>query len=168
MEDNPITQHKFRADSKLTFEQVYTFAFDTYIPEFQILAKELGEEKFDAALEKIALETARRAGEEAASKLASNDFAAFLDSSAKDAYFWDHVLTVETVMQTATVSEIKVTECLWAKTFRELDAEKLGYILVCNPDFAYCQGFNLHIHLIRTKTLMQGDDYCNHHWCWRE
>ena len=164
----PLTQHKFQSDSNMTFQEVYTFSFDTYIPEFQQLARELGEETFYAALEKIALETARKAGEEDAKKLSSNDIAAFINAGKDRNYFWSHVLTYETVEETPATSEIKVTECLWAKTFRELGAEKLGFILVCNPDYSYCQGFNPKITMTRTKTLMQGDDCCNHRWRWRE
>jgi len=43
---------------------------------------------------------------------------------------------------------------------RELNATDIGYAVICHGDYAYCQGFNPKIRLIRTKTLMQGDDCC--------
>ena len=36
--------------------------------------------------------------------------------------FAKHVLTVEIVEDTPQAIEVKVTECLWAKTFREMEA----------------------------------------------
>jgi len=68
------------------------------------------------------------------------------------------------VEDSETAHEIRVTECLWAKTFREAGAAAIGYAVVCHGDYAECQAFNPHIRMIRTKTLMQGDDCCNHRW----
>jgi hypothetical protein len=78
--------------------------------------------------------------------------------------FWRHVLTFELVENTAKAAEIKVTECLWAKTFREANAADIGYAFVCHGDFAYAPAFNPKMKMIRTKTLMQGHDCCNHRY----
>ena len=76
------------------------------------------------------------------------------------------ILTLEIVEDTPQAVEVKVTECLWAKTFREMGAAEIGYSLICYRDYADCQGFNPSITMIRSKTLMQGDDYCNHRFVW--
>lgn len=95
-----------------------------------------------------------------------NDFAAFNAWAREPSHFWKHVLTFEVVEDTPQAFEVQVTECLWAKTFREIGAADIGYLLICHPDYAYCQGFNSKITMSRSKTLMQGDDYCNHYWVW--
>jgi len=62
--------------------------------------------------------------------------------------------------------EIRVTECLWAKTFRDAKAGDIGYATICYQDYAMSQGFSSKLKMIRSKTLMQGHDYCNHRWVW--
>jgi hypothetical protein len=74
------------------------------------------------------------------------------------------VLTFEVVENTPKAAEFKVSECLWAKTFREAKAGDLGYALVCDSDYAAAEGFNPKMRMIRTKTLMQGHDCCNHRY----
>ena len=44
--------------------------------------------------------------------------------------------------------------------FREEDAADIGYAMVCYPDYAVARGLNPKLRLVRTKTLMQGDDSC--------
>jgi hypothetical protein len=61
---------------------------------------------------------------------------------------------------------VRVTECLWAKTFRDLGASEIGSMLICHRDYADCRGFNPRITMIRSKTLMQGDEFCNHRFVW--
>jgi len=39
--------------------------------------------------------------------------------------------------------------------------EEIGFDLSCNRDFNLVAGFNKNIKLKRTKTLMQGDSYCD-------
>ena len=49
---------------------------------------------------------------------------------------------------------------------REEDALDLGYACVCHADFGLPVGINPKLKLIRTKTLMQGHDCCNHRYVW--
>jgi len=77
-----------------------------------------------------------------------------------------HVLTLKVVEDTPEAYEVKSTEGLWAQTFREKGAAEIGYALQCHRDYADCQGFNPKMTLTRSKTLMQGDDCCNHRFVW--
>jgi hypothetical protein len=70
--------------------------------------------------------------------------------------------------ETSSELSLHVDECLYANIFKELDAESLGYLMVCNPDHAYAQACNPSVKLRRTKTLMEGDSHCNHTWYWNE
>jgi hypothetical protein len=166
MSAEPIAHHKFLADSAMTFQEVFDFAYKGLIPVLQGLAVELGEDRFLEALKKVAFEAALKAGQETARQLLCNDFAAFNASMKEPDHFSKHILTLEVVEDTPRAVEVKVTECLWAKTFRELGAAEIGYRLICHRDYADCQGFNPRITLTRTKTLMQGDDCCNHRFLW--
>jgi hypothetical protein len=82
----------------------------------------------------------------------------------KPGRFWSNVLTFQIIEDTPKAFELKVTECLWAKTYRDANAAGLGYLLSCYGDFASAKGFNPKMHMIRTKTLMQGDAFCNHRY----
>lgn len=57
---------------------------------------------------------------------------------------------------------MKVTRCMWADEMRKLDAGDIGYVFSCCWDYGFCQGLNPAIQFTRTKTLMQGDDCCDH------
>lgn len=70
------------------------------------------------------------------------------------------------VNQTDKELGLHVTKCLDAEVFKELGAVDLGYLIVCNPDHAYAKACNPRVKLRRSKTLMQGDPYCNHTWYW--
>ena len=61
-----------------------------------------------------------------------------------------------------------ITSCLTEIVFREADALDLGYACVCHADFGLPVGLNPKLKLIRTKTLMQGHDCCNHRYVWED
>jgi hypothetical protein len=78
---------------------------------------------------------------------------------------WDQVgpdldFTIEE--QTPDHMKMCVTRCMWADEFCKLDAADIGYAFYCASDYGYCQGLNPAITFSRTKTLMQGDDCCDH------
>jgi len=169
MEAKTSGKHKFFKDSGMTFKEVYDFAFkDSFIPIIKNLAKELKEDSFMEILKRAAYEAALQEGQNEAKDRPNNDFANFTAWARDSINFWKHFLTLDIVEDTDKAFEIKVTECLYAKTFRENDAGDIGYVTICHPDYAFCQGFNPKIKMIRTKTLMQGDDCCNHRWIWEE
>lgn len=165
MDTETTVTHKFQEGSDMTFQQVFEFAFERLVPILQGLAKESGEEEFLQALRKVAFECAFKAGQEKARQLPSNDLAAF-KGAGEPRHFGKHVFTLETIEDSPQALELRVAECLYAKTFREMGAAKIGYSLICHRDYGDCQGFNPKITMMRSKTLMQGDDYCNHRFVW--
>jgi fumarate reductase iron-sulfur subunit len=59
---------------------------------------------------------------------------------------------------------MKITECLWAKTFREADAAEIGYAGCCYQDYAAARAYHPKLKFYRENTLMQGHDYCYNKW----
>jgi len=53
------------------------------------------------------------------------------------------------------------TRCMWAEVFRELGEPELGFIL-CASDEPAVKSYNPKLGFKRTKTLMEGDDICDH------
>ncbi len=64
--------------------------------------------------------------------------------------------------------QLHVTRCPVAEIAKRLKLEKWGFIFHCMGDEPICEGYNPEIILTRTKTLMEGEEYCNHFYSYRE
>jgi predicted ArsR family transcriptional regulator len=64
--------------------------------------------------------------------------------------------------------QIHVTKCPIAEIAKALNLEKWGFIFHCMGDEAICEGYNPEIRFARTKTLMEGDEYCDHFYSYHE
>jgi predicted ArsR family transcriptional regulator len=64
--------------------------------------------------------------------------------------------------------QLTVTRCPVAEIARTLKLEKWGFIFHCMGDESICEGYNSAIGMRRTKTLMEGDEYCNHFYYYKE
>ena len=160
----PLNPTQSEVDAKMTFKQVYDFAFNDNIQILKALENEIGREKFLPMLQKVASNTAAEQVKRSAPPPPKNTLAAFISTCFDDQYFWSHVLSKNTVENTEKAYEMRVTGCLWSETFRAAGAADLGYATICHPDYAVASAFNPKIRMVRTKTLMQGQDCCSHRW----
>jgi hypothetical protein len=167
-EENPPPQHKFMEDSKMSFRALFKFTFQNYyIPCLERLAGEIGRDKLIEMLKRLASESAARRQKESTKDLPNTDFATFVARSKSGMNrFVKHVLTWEDGERTETSVRTKFTECLWATTFREVNASDIGYAAICYPDYASASAFNPKIRLIRPTTLMEGHDCCDFQYVW--
>ncbi len=78
---------------------------------------------------------------------------------------WDQMVD-DTLFEVEERSEsclrLRVTKCLFADEMAKRDARDIGDAFYCAYDFGFCQGLNPDMVFTRTKTLMNGDDCCNH------
>jgi len=157
-------KHKFESNSRMTMEQVYDFAFKgNYIPAMKNLMKLIGKKKFLYMLKKSS-EMLYENDEDTYFKNKERTLKTWSEYSKKLMKDWDNILTGEILTDAESVLEIKYTECLYAKTFREADAVDIGYAVLCHQDYPWTKQFNPKLKLIREKTLMQGDDCCHFKW----
>ncbi|HCY43633.1 MAG TPA: hypothetical protein DHV48_20250 [Prolixibacteraceae bacterium] len=135
----------------MTYDQVFAFAYrDAILPQLIELSNELGRDKLIGMLKK------------ATDKVCSQpDYESRL-SSTMPKEFWSNVLDIQVLENTASTRIYKITNCLWAKVFREAKAEDIGYALVCYGDYAIAKTNNKTLE--RDKTLMQGNDCCMLKW----
>jgi hypothetical protein len=160
-------KHKFLEDSGMNFEDVFKFAYKEFIEAMQFFGRQLGKERLLEMLRKDSEEYAVREAQEYLKKLKANDFATFKEmSKEKPNRFWEHVQTKVIIEETESTFAKNVTECLFAKTFRDCDAADIGYAYSCYYDFPAAQAYNPKLKLIRTKTLMAGDDCCDFRHVW--
>ncbi len=161
------SQHKFSDDAQWSYEQIYKHSFvSTLLPNLNAVADQIGRERLIGILRTAATERAKKNGANMALKAPKADFDFYNSWTRETDRFWQHVVTYSIVVQNQTDFEFRVTECLWAKTFREAHAEDYGAAIVCNADYGHAEGYSSHLTLTRTRTLMQGNDYCNHHYHW--
>lgn len=150
-------------ESDMSWVEIFRFAFQqNYIPTMKALAARIGNKKLVGMLQEITSESARRgmAGRPAGAR----DFATWVAGMKSPPPLFQHALVYEIVEDTDRAFEFRISQCLWAKAFREEGAAEIGYAAVCYPDFAVANAFNPKLKLLRTKTLMQGDDCCNHRY----
>ena len=157
----PAAKHKFLEDSGMSFQEVFDLAFkEFYIPIMKSLANEIGKDEFIETLKKARSECGKQEGQNLAKSLGKNDMASFA-AWIKENELFKHACTFDIVEETDKAFEQKITECLWAKTFREADAADIGYAAICYGDYTFAPSFNPKMKMIRPKTLMQGHDFCH-------
>ncbi len=147
----------------LSWESIFRFTFQrNYIPIMKSFADRIGKEKLLSMLRETQDELARRGM--ARRPESQRTWAVWTAGLRSPDPMFQHALVAEIVEDSEHAFEFRVKQCLWAKSFRDADAADIGYAGVCHPDFAVASAFNPRMKLIRTKTLMQGDEYCNHRY----
>ncbi|MHA2141624.1 MAG: L-2-amino-thiazoline-4-carboxylic acid hydrolase [Candidatus Thorarchaeota archaeon] len=65
------------------------------------------------------------------------------------------------------VLQIHCTKCPIADGYRAIGKENIGILFHCNEDPHIAAGFNSDFEFSCTKTLMEGEGYCNHRYSLR-
>ena len=154
-------QHKFQKDFCQTYEKAFIWRFGYYIDIMQRFAEYFGRDKLITMIKRAVDERNEGGGTD----YPEHTFTEYIESG-KNAF--KNMMTWEVIEESNRAYEIKVTECLWAKTFQERNAADIGYATICYSDFSDARAYHSKIKLERTKTIMQGDDCCNHRWTWEE
>lgn len=128
-------------------------------PFIKAFIKEIGEEKAINIVKKVIETLAYESGRELAKLLGGNS----LEDYAKGLDLWmkDGSLNIEILEKSRTELSFKVTKCLFVELYKELGIPEMGKLLSCDRDFAMIKGFNPNIELVRTKTIMEGNNYCD-------
>jgi hypothetical protein len=150
-------KHKFQKDFVQTYEEAFIWRFDYYIEIMLQMAKLLGRDKL-LDLIKNARDNCQAPRSAKSPDFSFTDWIVSGEEASKNTYTWD------VIEKTDKIYEIRITECLWTKIFRERNAADIGYATICHGDFASARSAHPKLRLERTKILMQGDDCCNHRW----
>lgn len=147
-------------------EEVLRFALGYSVPFLKKMQAEMGKEKFIEILKKstsanmaeviaaMSKDTANRS-----MKSFGELVNGFLSSPPYQGGF-----KYEIVENTDRVLELKYTECIMAKLYREMDAADIGYSIECYPSDAAGKAFNPKTKAVSGKNMMKGDAYCNERW----
>ena len=158
-------QHKFDVETemKMSPSQRVSFQNGNFIAFIKVLQTELDEEELIRLLEVYSEGVGRGVGESQAKRSPDTSFQTYVSTFRPPRYA--NLLTHEIVEDSAKAFEIRVTECVWAKVFRDAGlGGPVGQAAICNMDYAWPTAFNKDFKMERDKTLMQGDAYCNHRY----
>ncbi len=71
------------------------------------------------------------------------------------------VMEMEVIEKSSTTYFFNVTSCPYYEKYKELGLEEYGVELSCCRDEPFARGFNSQLKLIRSKTIMEGAEYCD-------
>jgi hypothetical protein len=159
-----LSGQKYSDKTDMTWEELFKFAYGNAIPVMKNLSDQIGKEKFLDMLKKATSEAAVREIEETYRNKPKRDLATLVAEMKQPDSLYKHTLTYEFVKDTEKEVDLRITECLWAKTFREANAADLGYAMICHGDIAATKAYNPKLTMNRPKLLMKGDDECRFHY----
>ena len=153
---------KFLEDSGMSVKDVYTFAYETFLPVYQNMANNVGREKFLEMLMQASAENMSQMVSSMAKEIPERDMEAFADLllGYLSAVPFNKAFAFEVVEKSEKAVELKFTECLPARIFREMNAADIGYAFECYPAAAVARAFNSKMRWTNPKNLMKGDEVC--------
>jgi hypothetical protein len=123
-------------------------------------AKEFGLEKTLAVAKEIICKDAVLSGQILAEKYSGNSLNELL-RIVEEVWATDGTMEIANLQLSEDSLKFDVTRCGYAEMYERLGVKELGTLLSCCRDFAFMDGFNPEIELLRTKTIMDGDDICD-------
>ncbi len=165
----PPKAHKFDSElpRRITYREAFAMTYGrAFIPLALMITRRLGRDAGLDLLKASATEQAASQALEAAKAVGGTDFAAFKKAMNNPAVA--NVWTRDVVEDSDSAFEVRVSECLWAATFRDAKAGDEGFAAVCHGDYAFATAFNPRLELVRDRTLMQGHAFCNHRYRWKK
>jgi predicted ArsR family transcriptional regulator len=128
-------------------------------PVFTVLKERFGQDQakeiIGLAIKRVAKETGAKLAKEMGGGTMANLIALQPMWQANDA------LKVEVLTEKADQFAYNVTHCAYAAMYRKLGLGDLGFLLSCNRDAAFIEGFAPDMELQRSQTLMEGAPFCD-------
>ena len=128
-------------------------------PVIQAVSKKLGKNEALEVLKDINQQEAFERGQKLAAETGENG----IETLVEDVATWGAggSWEMEVVEQTSRTYFFNVLRCPYYEKYRELGLEEFGVELSCCRDEPFARGLNPHLKLVRTKTIMEGADYCD-------
>ncbi|MDN5938044.1 MAG: L-2-amino-thiazoline-4-carboxylic acid hydrolase [Salinisphaera sp.] len=137
----------------------YKIQAEVLVPLVKTLQAELGEERANTLVREGIGQWARELGKTIGSM--GNGSSAEKMAAAIPAFADGGALDLDMLEQTEDALDFNVTGCRYAKFYQELGAPELGFLLVCQADFAMTEGVGSDLELKRSQTIMQGAAHCD-------
>ena len=129
-------------------------------PIFEEMVTQLGKEVAVTILESAIKRDAIAHGKSSSSSdMEQNHMSAFI--KLYELWTAEDALEIDVLEQSDQSFKFNVTRCRYAEMYRNLDIAELGSVLSCGRDKHFCGGFNPHLQLERSQTIMRGADFCD-------
>ena len=129
-------------------------------PIYDIMKREFGIEKAQAIIEEAITDAAVSAGKAFAAKEPNGTS---VESFVALQYLWekDDALEIEVLNDNHERYDYDVKRCRYAEMYHEMGLGEIGFLLSCNRDSKFIEGYAPHVKLTRPHTVMNGDGFCD-------
>jgi hypothetical protein len=128
-------------------------------PFVEALGQRFGREAVVEVLRATIARIAREQGGQAAVACGGGDLGAL--KKLTDKWRQGGALELAVLQHDSAKYEFNVTRCKFAEMYARLGIPELGEVLSCDRDFHASEGFNPHLQLTRTQTIMGGAEHCD-------
>ncbi len=129
------------------------------VPLIEAFSHEFGNKKVLELVRSGIVQIATDQGAELAQQVGGNSLAHFAESLR----FWTRITLWRSILLSKASRNFifNVTRCRYAELYEKLGFATWGSLFSCTRDFALIKGFNHHINLKRTRTIMEGAAHCD-------
>lgn len=118
----------------------------------------------EAMARQIIADSVRRASVEQGSQMAAatpggTSLQSFID--AQEMWTRGGALTIDVKEASSRRFAFHVTDCAYAKMYREMGLGDIGHLLSCQRDGTFCEGYDPRLKLQRSQTIMGGAEHCD-------
>ena len=153
--------HPVETETEHTFLEILgrkmAGAVSMYVDAVRTIQAVYGPEAADAIRNHRMRKAVERASARGAQAAASGlrTFCTALEEACRGSHEWEK-------LEDSDVRQVyRFTRCMWAEIFGSLNAEDIGF-WICEGDGPVAAASNPRICFRRTKTLMEGDECCDH------
>lgn len=129
------------------------------VPVIRTVSKKIGRNEALKILKEVNEQEAFQRGQSLKKKEVQNGIAEL----AREVASWGEggKWEMDILEQTPTTYFFNVVQCPYYEKYRELGLLDFGVELSCCRDKPFAEGFNSRLKLVRSKTIMEGDEYCD-------
>jgi fumarate reductase iron-sulfur subunit len=128
-------------------------------PVIEAVSQRIGNDEALAILKEVNQQEAFLRGQNMIRTEGMND----IEEIVKDAASWGEggVWEMEVLEQTSTTYFFNVYRCPYYEKYKEIGLDELGVAFSCCRDEPFAKGLSPKLRLLRTKTIMEGADFCD-------
>jgi len=129
------------------------------VPVIRALSQRIGTDEALSILKEVNQQEAFQRGQSMMKIEGQNGIEELVDEVASwgDGGIWE----IDVLEQTPTTYFFNVFRCPYYEKYQELGLSEFGVEFSCCRDEPFARGFCPHLKLVRTKTIMDGADYCD-------
>lgn len=129
------------------------------VPVIRAVSQRIGRDEALAILKEVNQQEAFQRGQNMMRIEGQNG----IDELVNEVASWGEggIWEMDVLEQTSTTYFFNVFRCPYYEKYRELGLDEFGVEFSCCRDEPFARGFNPQLKLVRSRTIMEGADYCD-------